>query len=103
MRFGIIVAPKLHQTRTKRFTPTYFYLGDKPSRARCGKLASWQLSIPLSFSLTRGKGSIAFTVSPPPIVFRFFAPFAMLSTRGARTLFGARGRCMQLHATSRVF
>lgn len=67
MRLGINVAPKLHRTRTKRFTPTY--LRDKHSRARCGKLAPWRQSYPVIF-LSREKGSSAFTVSPTPTIFR---------------------------------
>ena len=63
MRLGINVAPKLHRTKTKRFTPTYLH--DKPSRARCGKLAPWRQPYPVIFLW-----SFAFTVSPIPIVFR---------------------------------
>lgn len=103
MRLGKIVAPKLHRTRTKRFTPTY--LCDNPSRARCGKLAPWHfgnLAIhhTLSFSFAREKGSIAFTVSLTPIVFRLssfiFRSFrkAFLLVEPARCL-GREAGCMQ--------
>lgn len=87
MRFGIIVGPKLHRTRTKRFTPTY--LCDKPSRPpwQIGNLATWQLgnlAHPLIFISRKKKGPLF--QGPADTNCRSFRKAFLLV--GARTLFG---------------
>lgn len=76
------------------------YICDKPSRARCGKFLTWQLSTTSQFSSREEKGLLRRGQADTNGLSLVSQSFL---TRGGRRMSGARSRCMQLFMLRPVY